>query len=52
MEYLYDDGEYFYFMNTENYEQMHLTKDMLGDAVQLPDSAAQGDAWSSTKASR
>jgi elongation factor P len=34
MEYLYDDGEYYYFMNTENYEQMHLTKDILGDAVQ------------------
>ncbi len=33
MEYLYDDGEYFYFMNTENYEQMHLTKELLGDAV-------------------
>jgi elongation factor P len=33
MEYLYDDGEYYYFMNTENYEQMHLTKDTLGDAV-------------------
>lgn len=33
MEYLYDDGEYFYFMNTENYEQMHLTKDLLGDTV-------------------
>jgi elongation factor P len=33
MEYLYDDGEYFYFMNTENYEQMHLMKDLLGDAV-------------------
>ena len=33
MEYLYDDGEYFYFMNTENYEQMHLNKDILGDAV-------------------
>ena len=33
MEYLYDDGEYFYFMNTENYEQMHLTKDILGDGV-------------------
>jgi len=33
MEYLYDDGEYFYFMNTEDYEQMHLTKDILGDAV-------------------
>ena len=33
MEYLYDDGEYFYFMNTENYEQTHLTRDTLGDAV-------------------
>jgi elongation factor P len=33
MEYLYDDGEYYFFMNTENYEQMHLTKDILGDAV-------------------
>ena len=34
MEYLYDDGEYFYFMNTETFEQMHLTKDLLGDATQ------------------
>jgi elongation factor P len=34
MEYLYDDGEYFYFMNTETYEQMHLTKDLLGDATE------------------
>jgi len=33
MEYLYDDGEYFYFMNTETFDQMHLTKDLLGDAV-------------------
>src|SRR6202161_131235 len=33
MEYLYDDGEYFYFMNTENYEQMHLTKELLGEAT-------------------
>jgi len=33
MEYLYDDGEYYYFMNIENYEQMHLMKDLLGDAV-------------------
>jgi elongation factor P len=32
-EYLYDDGEYFYFMNIENYEQMHLTKEVLGDAT-------------------
>ncbi len=33
MEYLYDDGEYYYFMNTENFEQMHLTRDILGDAI-------------------
>src|SRR5271157_4749647 len=33
MEYLYDDGEYFYFMNTETFEQMHLTKELLGDAT-------------------
>ncbi|HEY3458718.1 MAG TPA: elongation factor P [Bryobacteraceae bacterium] len=33
MEYLYDDGEYFYFMNTETFEQMHLTKDTLGDGI-------------------
>ena len=33
MEYLYDDGEYYYFMNIETYEQMHLTKDILGDGV-------------------
>ena len=34
MEYLYDDGEYYYFMNTESFEQMHLMKDLLGDATQ------------------
>jgi len=34
MEYLYDDGEYYYFMNTETFEQMHLTKDILGDSTQ------------------
>jgi len=33
MEYLYDDGEFYYFMNTETFEQMHFTKDLLGDAV-------------------
>ena len=33
MEYLYDDGSNYYFMNTENYEQTHLSKDLLGDAT-------------------
>ncbi len=33
MEYLYDDGEYYYFMDIESFEQMHFTKDLLGDAI-------------------
>ncbi|MGN6592507.1 MAG: elongation factor P [Terriglobales bacterium] len=33
MEYLYNDGDAFYFMNTENFEQTHLNRDTLGDAV-------------------
>ena len=34
MEYLYDDGEYYYFMNTETFDQIHLMKDLLGEATQ------------------
>src|SRR5207302_1483422 len=34
MEYLYDDGDYYYFMNIESFEQIHLTKDILGDGVE------------------
>jgi len=33
MEFLYADGEDYCFMNTENYEQIHLNKDVLGDAT-------------------
>ena len=33
MEYLYQDGDTYCFMNIENYEQVHLNKDVLGDAV-------------------
>jgi elongation factor P len=33
MEYLFDDGENYTFMNTETYEQVELKKDLLGDAV-------------------
>ena len=32
MEFLYSDGDDYYFMNTENYEQTHLTREILGDA--------------------
>jgi len=34
MEFLYSDGDDYYFMNTENYEQTHLTRETLGDAVE------------------
>ncbi|HET8637094.1 MAG TPA: elongation factor P [Acidobacteriaceae bacterium] len=34
MEFLYNDGDDFYFMNTENYEQTNLKRDTLGDAVE------------------
>ena len=34
MEFLYSDGSHHHFMNTENYEQMALSEDDLGDAAQ------------------
>src|SRR5262249_15934566 len=33
MEYLYKDGTDHYFMDTENYEQIHFSEELLGDAV-------------------
>jgi elongation factor P len=33
MEYLYNDGDTYVFMNTESYEQTELKRDTLGDAV-------------------
>lgn len=39
MQYLYADGDSYVFMNTENYEQLHLHKDVIGDRAQylIPD---------------
>jgi elongation factor P len=31
MQYLYSDGDSYHFMNTANYEQVHLHKDVVGD---------------------
>jgi elongation factor P len=31
VQYLYSDGDSFYFMNTETYEQLHLPKEVIGD---------------------
>jgi elongation factor P len=33
VEYLYDDGEFLVFMNTETYDQPHLRRDVFGDDV-------------------
>lgn len=32
-EYLYNEGDDFHFMNTETYEQMHMTREELGETV-------------------
>jgi elongation factor P len=34
MEFLYADGDDYFFMDTSNYEQTHLKRDTLGDAVE------------------
>src|SRR5579871_4512550 len=34
MEFLYHEGDFYHFMNTETYEQMELNGDILGDAVE------------------
>jgi elongation factor P len=33
MQYLYQDGDSFYFMDTTSYEQIHITSEALGDSV-------------------
>jgi elongation factor P len=33
MQFLYRDGELFYFMNTATFEQVHLTQEVLGDSA-------------------
>ena len=33
MQYLYQDGEDYYFMDTSSYEQIHISSDALGDSM-------------------
>jgi elongation factor P len=33
MQFLYSDGDGYHFMDTENYEQIHMSADALGDSV-------------------
>jgi elongation factor P len=39
MQYMYRDGDSFHFMDTESYEQLHISEEALGDAVNyiIPD---------------
>ncbi len=32
MQYLYNDGDHYYFMDTSNYEQIHISAEALGDS--------------------
>ena len=32
MQYLYNDGDYYYFMDTSSYEQIHISQETLGDS--------------------
>src|SRR6267378_203187 len=33
MQYLYQDGDDYYFMDTSSYEQTHITREALGDSI-------------------
>ena len=35
MQYLYEDGDLYYFMNVETYDQVGLTKDQVGDSLKF-----------------
>jgi len=35
MQYLYNDGDLYYFMDTETFEQLPLGKDKIGDALKF-----------------
>jgi elongation factor P len=50
MTYLYNEGDTYYFMNTETYEQIGLNADDLGDAIGylLPDTAIQVQFYEGT----
>jgi elongation factor P len=39
MQYLYNDGDHYYFMDTSSYEQIHISAEALGDSVSylIPD---------------
>lgn len=49
MQYLYKDGDSYHFMDTESYEQLHITEEVLGDAANyiVPDSTIDVEFYGS-----
>ena len=49
MQYLYRDGDSFHFMDTESYEQLHISQEALGDAVNyiIPDAVISVEFYGS-----
>ena len=49
MQYLYRDGESFHFMDTDSYEQLHISEEALGDAVNyiVPDAVINVEFYGS-----
>jgi elongation factor P len=49
MQYLYHDGDLYYFMDTSNYEQIHIPSEMLGDSMNylMPDSTIKVEFYGS-----
>lgn len=49
MQYLYADGEMYHFMDTTTFEQLHLTAEVLGDAVSylIPESTIRVEFYES-----
>jgi len=50
MQYLYKDGGDFYFMDTDNYEQIHMSEEALGDSVNylLPEATIRVEFYDGT----
>ena len=49
MQYLYRDGDSFHFMDTDSYEQLHISEETLGDAVNylVPDAVINVEFYGS-----
>jgi elongation factor P len=49
MQYLYKDGDSYHFMDTESYEQLHISEEVLGDAANyiVPDSTIDVEFYGS-----